>query len=1072
MAETDPTAPTVFTVPLGQPFLDALAQAILAGDLPRQGGAPPSPLALSQMTLLLPTRRAARALGDAFLAASGGRAMLLPRIRPISEGQEDLALLSPAPVASALGGDLDVPPAVSEIERRLVLTQLVLRWSEALRRGPSDAIEAFAAAGATTPAQAANLAAELAQLMDMVETEGASLAGLERLVPEDYASHWAQTLEFLRIVIEMWPAYLTASGRLAPAARRNAVIFAEAERMAANPPLGPVIVAGVTGSIPATVALMRAVGQLPHGALVLPAFDTTLGSAEAALIAANHPEHPQFGLAKLLGALGVAPESVRALSRASVAAPMRARQRLVVEAMRPAPSLELWQHYVTDVEPADVTAAVQGLSLIETPTADDEAEVVALILREAVERPGVTAALVSPDRLLARRVVNRLETMGIAVDDSAGRPLAKTPPGAFLVLVVEAFAADFAPVDLMALLKHPLCRLGRTVPEIRRAARAIELIAFRTPYLGRGLEGVAAALDAGEADAREGKRRQRAVRRLRDEDREGARMLVRDLAAAFAPMLDLNVTGVVQSLKAWARAHADAAEMLAAMPVAETAADATQIDATIAAPTAAAEPVASPLWQGEAGLSAHAFFVELLDEQLPAPEVAGADYPELYRGLTASVNVRPRVPAHPRISIWGPFEARLQQPDVIVLGALNDGTWPASADPGAWLNRPMRAELGLPSPEEKIGYAAHDFVSMLGAPTVYLTRAAKIDGVPSVPSRWLMRLTALLDGATACTGKSARQLLASEQPWLAWARARDRAEKARPLLPPAPVPDVAWRPRSLPVTAIERWLANPYAIYAQHILRLEKLDAIGTEPGAALKGQIIHDALHRFAARFPRDLPVDPARELLDDARASMAAYAAHPRVAAFWLPRFARFAAWFAETEAARRQGVERVVSEVVGGTILPAPFAPFKLVARADRIDISAGRIALIDYKTGRAPTDKRVLAGAAPQLPLEAAIALDGGFAGIDKPTAIGLSYIRVSGGEPPGEFRTVKTDNAVALAASVRQGLERLIANFDKPTTPYRAVRRHAFAGSYDYDDYAHLARVAEWSGGDDDGGEEA
>jgi ATP-dependent helicase/nuclease subunit B len=1057
MIDSSP-APALFTVPLGRPFLGALAEAILAGDLPRQGGAPPSAIELSQMTLLLPTRRAARALGEAFLQASGGRSMLLPRIRPISEGQEDLALLTPSPNGVA-GFELDIPPAVSEIERRLVLTQLVLQWSRVLRSGADGA-----AAGASTPAQAANLAAELAQLMDMVETEGVSLAGLEKLVPEDYASHWGQTIAFLRIVVEMWPAYLHEKGRLGPAARRNAVIGAEAERLASGLPAGPVIVAGVTGSIPATIKLMRAVGARADGAIVLPAFDQRLDNAACALIAAQHPEHPQFGLAKLLLQLSVAPENVQRLRGLAPAQHLKQRQHLVSEAMRPAPSLEVWQRTVAEIQPDALAASVRGVSLIETPTADDEAEVVALILRHAVELPGKTAALVSPDRLLARRVVNRLETMGIAVDDSAGRPLAKTPPGAFLVLVADALATEFAPVALVALLKHPLARLGRSVPDIRRAARAIELIAFRMPYLGRGLDGVAKALELAEADLVEGKRRQRAVRRLRDEDRAAARAFVTDLQAAFAPLLALAARNEPAPLRVWAAAHAQTAETLATIPSEKKPQDASE-DAG-----APLDAIASPLWDGEAGEAAHAFFSEVLDDKLTAPDLDAADYPDFYLGLTASINVRPRLPAHPRISIWGPFEARLQQPDVIVLGALNDGTWPASADPGAWLNRPMRAELGLPSPEEKIGYAAHDFTSFLGAERVYLTRSAKMDGVPTVPSRWLMRLTALLDGCGVREGKTARQLLAPDQPWQAWARARDAVVKAPALKPPAPTPAVAWRPRKLPVTAIERWIANPYGIYAQHILKLEKLDAIGGVPGAALKGQIIHEALHRFAARYPRELPPDVAACLLDEARDAMKTYAANPRVAAFWLPRFERFAHWFAETEPQRRQGIELVVAEVEGQAVLNAPAGTFTLTARADRVDLGSGALSITDYKTGRAPGDKRVLSGASPQLPLEAAIALDGGFVGAVRPQVSRLAYIRVSGGEPAGEFRAVKTESANDLAKATRAGLERLIADFDKPDTPYRAVRRHAFADAYAYDDFAHLARVAEWSAGED-GGEE-
>ena len=1052
---------SVFTVPVGRPFLACLAEAILAGHLPRVGGPVPSPIHLSHMTLLLPTRRATRALGDAFLAASGGAALLLPRIRPISEGQEDLALLADGFGGTGFGADLDIAPAISEIERRLVLTKLVLQWSKALRGSDiGDGSEPYAAAGASTPAQAANLAAELAQLMDMVETEGVSLDGLKDLVPDEFAAHWGQTLEFLKIVVEQWPNYLAASGKISPSARRNQVILAEAARLAALRPTGPVIVAGVTGSIPSTVALMRAVMTLPNAAIVLPALDQWIDDASAELIPKAHPEHPQFGLAKLLAALGVARSDVRTLGEKVQSPHLAARQRLVSEAMRPAPTLELWQRYVADTPPKTVSAACTGVSLIEPATADEEAEIVALILRRAVDTPGATAALVSPDRLLARRVVNRLETMGVAVDDSAGRPLAKTPPGAFLNLVIDAWADDFAPVPLVALLKHPLLRLAMPVPVVRRAARALELMAFRVPYLGRGLDGVMAAVEAAEQDLGERRRRQRAALRLRTEDHAAVRALVDALAKAYAPLVEAAARSEdAQSLKVWAKAHSVVAATLAETGEPPTPGETTEEAAPL-----------SELWRGDAGEAAHRFFAEVIDEGMSAPDIAAVDYPDLYRGLTSGINVRPRLPAHPRISIWGPFEARLQQPDVIILGALNDGTWPASADPGAWLNRPMRAQLGLPSPEDKIGYAAHDFTSFLGAERVYLTRAAKMDGVPTVPSRWLMRLTALLDGAETRTGKNARGMLASSEPWQAWARARDDVAKSAPIGAPAPLPAFEWRPRKLPVTAIERWLANPYAIYAQHVLKLEKLDAIGGEPGAALKGQIIHDALHRFAQRYPKDLPADIAARLLDEARAAMQAYAAHPRVAAFWLPRFERFAAWFAETEPARRDGMTTTIAEVEGETVLPGLALPFVLKARADRVDIGASTIVITDYKTGRAPPDKRVLSGASPQLPLEAAIALAGGFTGIAGKSIARLAYIRVSGGEPPGEYRTIKTDDTAGLAEQTRRGLERLIARFDDPATPYRAVRRAAFAGSYDYDDYAHLARVAEWSGGDEPGEE--
>ncbi len=1169
--------PKVFTIPPGQPFLDALARAILNGDLPRSGGPRPAPLDLPAMTILLPTQRATRGLQEAFLAAGGGSTMLLPKIRAIAQGDEDLTLLSGLASVhepGVAGGEaftdfaaradndaatqhsadpFEIPPAVSEIERRLVLTQLVLAWSKAQAAGDNDGegdrgddeLTPVAGRGAATPAQAAKLAGELATLIDMVETENVSLDGLVDLVPEDYSQHWQRTLDFLQIVTAFWPAHLAEQGFVSAADRRNRLILGEAARLAAAPPAGPLIIAGVTGSIPATGALMKIVSRLPHGAIVLPALDQTLdddgwqciggeahedtpneGSEPADSTAADandisldvglsrktdephsakalcdafgrpvqtgHPEHPQYGLKKLLQVLGVARSDVQLLPGARCDAAQTARQALISEAMRPAGATAHWHDFTATTDRQLLREALCGVALLESANTHDEAETVALILREAAETPGKTAALISPDRLLARRVAIRLEAWGIRVDDSAGRPFAKTVPGAFLNLVIDAVANEFAPAQLMSLLKHPLARLGLPVAQIRRAARALELSAFRTAYLGVGLAGVEAALERARSEADSGQRMGRAVQRLWDDDWTAARDLVSALQRAFTPLSDLFAPTAAPpvsdhdavlhgdpmafnerefALRDLAKAHIAVAEALSLLPDQET-------------PTA--------LWQGEAGEAASLFFTGLIDEALPAPDLAARDYPDLYRNLIVGQNVRPRVPVHPRLSIWGPFEARLQQADVVILGSLNEGTWPDAADPGPWLNRPMRQQLGLPSPEEKIGQAAHDFSCFLGAPQVYLTRAAKVDGVPTVPSRWLMRLSALLDGmdmgaqssagkpgtedktALDLTGNAALDMtgnaLAPDKPWLQWARARDRIGRRIFITAPQPRPPVKLRPRALSVTAIEKWIANPYAIFAGRILKLDPLPMLGTEPGPALKGAIIHDALSRFSLRYNRKLPdnietalVAIAAEVLDD-------YKAHPRVAAFWMPRFARFASWFAGQEPGWRAGMTTLLSEVDGKLIFDAPAGLFTLRARADRIDFGDAGLILTDYKTGMAPSDKKVLSGAAPQLPLEAAIAQaagdENGFAGLPNGAQVtGLRYVRATGAEPPGEARLVKTDDVSALADEALRGLQGLVAAFDDEATPYKAVRRTDF--SYDYDDYAHLARVAEWTGQADD-----
>ena len=1039
-AEHRARAARVFTVPAGRPFLAAVATAILNGDLPAANGAAPDALALSDITLLLPTRRATRGMQEAFLSAAGGRAMTLPQIRPISAGEEDLTLLAGLASPGTLGSDaLDLAPAVSEIERRLVLTMLVQRWSETMRRGDPDAAhlaDRAAAAGASTPAQAAHLASELARLMDMVETENVPLSGLAALVPDEHSEHWQKTLEFLQIITAFWPAYLAEKTLLSPAARRNRAILAEAERLTKAPPAGPVIIAGVTGSVPATVELMRAVAHLPQGAIVLPGLDRHLDEESWDAIA-THPEHPQFGFRKLLAALGVARADVATLPGADLTPPLAAREVLIAETMRPSGMTGLWQRYIRDTRVADVQAALANVSLIEAPSAQDEAETVALILREAAETPGRTAALVSPDRLLARRVAVRLEAWGIRVDDSAGRPFAKTPPGTFLDLVIAAVAEDFAPAAVMALLKHPLTRLGLDAFAVRRAARALEIAAFRDVYLGRGLRGIADALTRADENVVAGRRRQTAVRRLWPADWQAAHDLVARLKEAYAPLCDVFAGSAQHALRDVAAAHVAVADAVCRLPEAEERED------------------GSPLWRGEAGVAAASFFAGLIDPLLPPLPIAAADYPDLYRSFLVGENVRPRVAVHPRLSIWGPFEARLQQPDVIVLGSLNDGTWPEAADPGPWLNRPMRSELRLPSPEEAIGHAAHDFTSLLGAKRVYLTRAEKIDGVPTVPSRWLMRLQALL------AGFGIADALEPEQPWLGWARARDNAIRRQRLQAPEPRPPAALRPRRINVTRVETWLANPYAIFASAILKLDKLPALGADPSAALRGNVVHEVMSRFAQKFPDHLPADAHTELMAIAREVIEDYVDNPRVAAFWVPRFRRFADWFADSEPARRDGVQRVVSEVSGSLVIDAPGGPFTLSARADRIDITANGILITDYKTGSVPGDKHIASGMKPQLPLEAAVALgEAGFANVPHAPVIGLRYVRATGAEPPGEDRRVALGDVAALAAEALAKLTQLIARFDDPATPYKALRRARFG--YDYDDYAHLARVAEWS----------
>ena len=530
MPDAGGTRPRLYTIPPSAPFLSTLASAVLNGDLPVPGGAKPDALELPRAIIYLPTRRAVRALRDAFLEAAGGRAVLLPSIRALGDPDEDAAIIfggegNAEEGFAGAGGARGIGP----LERRLALMRLVLAWSKTLHES-GKASRDQAVPPVATPAQASYLAADLGNLMDFIESEEVDLSALEELAPEEHAVHWQHTIEFLKIVTEHWPAHLAEHRLVSPTARRNALMDFEADRLLAAPPAGPVIAAGSTGTVPATARLLKVIASLPNGAVVLPGLDFSLDPESWASLS-EHPEHPQTGMAELLTKLGATREDVAYVPGSEPGEAQQARLGFVSEMLRPAGETDRWQAFLQDdAAPARLTSGLSGLQTLETPTAHDEAEAIALVLRETIETPGKTAALITPDRTLARRVAARLKSYDLVIDDSAGVPVARTVPGGFLDLVIGAASSDFAPPELMALLKHPLTLLGREPAKIREDARILERIAFRDIYVGQGLAGAAEAVRA----ARDKEERRRSAV-SRDDERVALR-LVEDLQAAFAPL--------------------------------------------------------------------------------------------------------------------------------------------------------------------------------------------------------------------------------------------------------------------------------------------------------------------------------------------------------------------------------------------------------------------------------------------------------------------------------------------------------------------------------------------------------
>jgi len=976
--------PAVFTIGASANFAQDLARGLLKriGD---------DPVALSSATIYLPTRRAARGFGEAFAAVMGGAA-LLPQFKPLGDSEEDELLFD------AASEGLELAPAIAPLRRQLLLANLIREW------------DAKGRAATLSFAQAAALADSLAKVMDEVETQGCDLSRLKDLLPPDLAEHWEGVTRFLDVLHTAWPAILEEEQALNPAARRTAAMRALAKRLEDAPPDGWVIAAGSTGSIPATAELLGVIARLPKGAVVLPGLDRDLDETSWDNL---DPGHPQFGLHEVLRRMGCARSDVEDWHDRTR---NPAREALLRETLRPAPTTDAWRALAENGGGA-IADGLQNLSLVTAADPAQEALAIALALRECLEVSGKTAALVTPDRNLARRVAAEMTRWGVAIDDSAGRPLAHTAAGAFLCLVAEAVDARFAPVPLLALLKHPFATRGQDGATFRARARQLDRWCLRGPRPDAGLDGIA-----------------RAIARA---------------ATTYdpPPQNDLN------ELAAWWR---DVAEVL--VPLERVFADQTvSLDVLLGAHIAASEQLACGedekcvLYRNPDGEAAHALLSALLLAAGDLPPIEPGSYAPLFRSLAMKTPVRAGFGRHPRLFILGPLEARLQSFDRIVLGGLNEGSWPGGAGSDPWFSRPMRASLGLEQPERGIGLSAHDFAMLAAGPDVLMTRALKADGAPTIASRWLQRLEQLTSGL------GLEDALKPDCDYAALAAHMTDVPRGTPLPRPAPRPPVDVRPRRLSVTEIETWLRDPYAIYAKHVLKLKPLGPLDEPVGPLERGTVLHAAVEEFVRRHPKALPDDAAEQLTAIA-AGLFAQENIPKAAlAVWLPRFADAARGFIALERERRATIAQPHVEKKGRLSFITPGGEFTLTGRADRIDtLSDGSAAIIDYKSGNPPSRKQVEELLAPQLPLEAAMLAQDGF-GIGKLVASLLIYVSLADAEHTADPVNIP---AADLGAEALARLIQRVTRFDEQETPY--YPRVMPFRTDSVGDYDHLARVREWS----------
>ncbi len=983
-------------------------------------------MALAKTTIFVPTRRAGRALTTELARQSPARATLLPRILPLGalDGQDEAGLDNPL--------DPSLPRAAGDIERRMILGELILAWARNLKQ----AIIAIDADGSARqsheamlvgaqPADAWRLSGELAALIDEMIIENLSWKNLETL-NGDFDEYWRITLKFLQIAVEAWPRIQKERGFVDSAARHRVLIERLAAQMASQ--TDPVIALGSTGSNIATARLLAAIARAENGAVVLPGLDLHLDAPSfAALRKGEEPSatHPQAFLARLIEKIGVTRDQIGALGAPT---PERlAREKFVSESFRPAETTHLWPFWRSRHSAEDISCALVGMDLIEAADEREESLTIAICLREALEIPGRTAALITPDRGLAERVRAELLRWDIEIDDSGGAALASTPAGALARLIL--YAINGQAEDWAALIAHPLARLGFD-DEAARLARLFEIGVLRAgATTGPWREAVITARKA--TQARDAHPRQKAISEpdWAQLERFGERL---DLAVAALVALDSE-----RPLLDWLSAHRAALGLILC-----------------------GDPDSLP--GGDDGDALAQLFDELDLSANALFTFHGESYSAFFDAIIGERVARGANRAHPRLKILGLLESRLIDADRVVLAGLDETIWPPQSASDSFLNRPMRHALGLSSPDRRLGQTAHDFCQALGAEEVILTRAKKRGGSPTTPSRFLQRMEALA-GA-----EHFLELRQRGEKWREFARQLDAVQPVSPLRRPEPKPPLALRPKKLSVTRIEMLRRDPYAIYARYILNLQALPHLDEDKGLREIGIELHSVLEKFCRDFPSGaLPGNAEDILIERAKTQMAEFADDPEFQSFRWPRLCKGLRLFLAYEALRRPLLETLALEERGALRLTlADGSEFTLTAEADRIEFLRDRTAaLVDYKTGEPPSYAQVSAGFAPQLTLEAAMLERGAFARVEARPVSEAFYLPIGGGK----------DRVVALkpASSAKdkrpfhelvvdhfEEFLALLNDFRDPSHGYPARPFPQFAARYN--DFDHLARTKEWS----------
>lgn len=975
----------IFNISPLYPFLDVLVQFVI-------DSAHKQNINIANDIILLPTRRACRALKDVFAKLSAGNS-LLPKILPLGDIDEDgFAFLDYQNDNLDL---MDLPPAIPDIERNLILSSLIKKKSPSLN-----------------DEQAFSLAVDLAHLMDVVEMEMLDFKNLQYIVPENLSLYWQENLEFLQIITDWYPQILKERGYLNPVDRKIKLIYKQVEVWQKYPIKGRIFACGSTASLVPISYMITSISNMENGYVVLPHLDKILSDEDFYNVGQNHP---QYGMKNLLIKMKVKREEVIDLKPLNPIKNIADKDREILSSfiMLNSSLSQTWQNMPKLNN--DVLNGVEKLSLNNDA---DETLAIAFTIRKMIEENKKTL-LITPNRNIAKAVASELKRWNIDVDDSAGTGASEIPTGNYFILLINAIVDNFAPIPLLSILKHSLSHFNMDKVYLDSLVDNFEQFILRENFLLTDIDLIISKCE--EFSFINNKF-----------DINPILNILYYIKKSLSSFLNLFNEDGKAFLFDMLTEHIKLVENFVQNNQKEP------------------DFYLNALYKGDLNSQFSEGLRNLLDSlyKLKGDDISKMtlkSYRDFIANYLFNLKLRPVIQSHPLIAIMNSIEARLLNADVFILAGLNENTFPSVSADDPWMSRPMKAEFKLPLPERKIGLSSHDFVEFFCKKNVILTRSQKSDGLNTIESRWLQKLDAII--------KISNINFSSNNDILNWIQVFTKplcdVQKCKR---PMPCPPLYARPKELWATSIEKLYRDPYIIFARYILNLKKLKDINADTLPADFGDIVHACLEEFKNKNLSS--IDELKQIF--IRKSLAFH--NIDIIDFWFKQFDDIAKNFIDYENNIKDSVKQSFTELEGSLKITDFFT---LKAKADRIDILNDNNAVVmDYKTGYAPSDKEVLSGYAPQLPLEALILNNNGF-NIKNAKTSSMLYLKLSSKD--GKYITNIDKNIDEILDNTYKSLIEIVSKFYDENTPYISRPNPNKLGDMikKYSDYNHLARVKEW-----------